>query len=104
MRTLRAAQVCHPYGIRGTLQLSVGAGPRPARGRTLCAPAYVQKRRAGEGTRPYEMGESSGSAVGVDDLAARGRPLAACLIRLAFGQPPSPKGEGFEMASPCLPL
>ena len=45
-----------------------GAGPRPARGRTLCAPAYVQKRRAGEGTRPYEMGESSGFAVGADDL------------------------------------
>ena len=29
---------------------------------------YTIKLRAGEGTHPYEMGESSGSAVGADDL------------------------------------
>ena len=40
-------------------------------------------RRAGEGTRPYEMGESSGSAVGADDL---GGP------RAAFGRLPHPSG------------
>ncbi len=39
--------------------------------------------RAGEGTRPYEMGESSGSAVGADDL---GGP------RAAFGRLPHPSG------------
>ena len=56
---MRAAQVFRPYGIRGTLQLSVGAGPRPARGRTLCAPTYVQKRRAGEGSRPYGVSKGA---------------------------------------------
>ncbi len=44
---------------------------------------YTIKLRAGEGTHPYEMGESSGSAVGADDL---GGP------RAAFGRLPHPSG------------
>ena len=55
--------------------------------------------------RPYENAETGPvNAVGPATSAARGRPLAACLIRHGFAVPPSPKGEGFEMASPCLPL
>ena len=54
-------------------------------------------RRAGGGTRPYEMGESSGFAVGADDL---GGPLRGLCDSRAHPYPPrmrsapSPQGEG----------
>ena len=58
-------------------------GPFP--GGPVCRPYEWRNPlgRAGEGTRPYEMGESSGSAVGADDL---GGP------RAAFGRLPHPSG------------
>ena len=34
----------------------------------------------------------------------RGAPWAPASSVWPYGQPPSPKGEGFQMASPCLPL
>ena len=69
-------------------------------------------RRAGEDTRPYEMRGPSGLAVGADDLGGPRthtvRPYggkrttlitrAVPLIRLAYGQPPSPKGNGLRAA------
>ena len=45
---LRAATWGRPYENAETCPVNaVGAGPRPARGRTLCAPTYFQKRQAG---------------------------------------------------------
>ena len=64
-------------------------------------------RGAGGGTRPYEMGESSGSAVGADDL---GGPLRGLCESRAHPHPPrmrsapSPwKGEGLWAAQCAAP-
>ena len=79
----RAAQVCHSYEWRNPLG------------------------RAGEGTRPNEMGESSGFAVGADDL---GGPLRGLCDSRAHPYPPrmrsalSPyKGEGLRAAARAAP-
>ena len=42
----RAAQCAAPTKKRERSGISVGAGPRPARGRTLCAPTHFPKRLA----------------------------------------------------------
>ena len=62
-------------------------------------------RRAGEDARPYEMRGPSGLTVGADDLGGPRthtvRPYGGkrtTLIRLAYGQPPSPKGNGLRAA------
>ena len=64
----RAAQCAAPTAYPDARSKCVGAGPRPARGHTLCAPTVER-------------------AV----LITRAVPL----IRLACGQPPSPKGKAF---------
>ena len=69
----RAAQCAAPTKKRERSGISVGAGPRPARGRTLCAPTV-------ETVCPYNQGRS--------------------LIRHGFAAPPSPKGEGRGMGLP----
>ena len=70
-----------PYEIWGTLRSSVGAGPRPARGRTVCAPTakngsgtLVRKRQAQKRNRSNCNFPHSQAPVG------RKGPLAATQI------------------------
>ena len=73
----RAAQCAAPTKKRERSGISVGAGPRPARGRTLCTPTYFPKRRAGLGPAPTKKRERSGISAGAGPRPARGRTVYA---------------------------
>ena len=96
-----AAQVCRPYGIRGTLQLSVGAGPRPARGRTLCAPTVetgpgtlVRKRQA----QKHNRTNSNFLPAQAPSGAGRDRTQALLILRAGTVLPAS-RGNPRKMGS-----
>ena len=108
----------HPPLTRGTLAgggQPGGLGAAFLRGHPHPPPSGAPSPLKGEGFRaglgpaPTKGRERSGILVGAGPRPARGRPQGpplrlkraafitgtVPLIRLAFGQPPSPKGEGF---------
>ena len=93
--------MCRPYGIWGTLRPFVGAGPRPARGRTLCAPTVeigpgtlVRKRQA----QKHNRTNSNFLPAQAPSGAGRDRTQALLILRAGTVLPAS-RGNSRKMGS-----